>query len=408
MKRKIVAILVCILIAIGSAFNVVASTSVEKQKLITKSNSSKQLGNTLITESYYVHRVIEVNNAGNIVWQMTDLNYPVDAERLENGNTLIVERDGNRVIEVDSSGTIVWEYSGMSFIYDAERLENGNTLITDGRVIEVDSSGNIVWEKTGLEGSQDAERLENGNTLIPEFGKRNRVIEVDSSGTIVWEVPADTPIDVERLANGNTLITEFVYGHIKEVDSEGNIVWEYTGGSLYKFDAERLANGNTLISDPYNFRVIEVDSSGNIVWEKTLSGFPMDVERLANNPPNAPTIDGKTSGKAGTEYEYTFNATDPDNDDVKYYINWGDTNTEWTDFNTSGTDVKVKHTWSEDGTYNITAKAQDINGVQGPEGTLTVSIPRNKPSNFNINMLERFLRRFPNMFPILRYLLRVQ
>ena len=114
-----------------------------------------------------------------------------------------------------------------------------------------------------------------------------------------------------------------------------------------------------------------------------------------NYPPTAPTIKGETSGKAGKEYEYTFNATDPDGDDVKYFIDWRDNTTYETDFNVSGTDVMVKHTWSEDGTYNITAKAQDIHGLNSSEGTLTVNIPRNKPFNYNFNLFSWFLECFP-------------
>ncbi len=124
-----------------------------------------------------------------------------------------------------------------------------------------------------------------------------------------------------------------------------------------------------------------------------------------NQPPNAPSIDGETSGKAGKEYEYTFNAIDPDGDNIKYFIDWGDDNTEWTDFHASGTDVKVKHTWSEKGTYNITAKAKDIYGAEGPEVTLEITMPKNKAFNFNFNLLSWLFERFPNAFPALRYLL---
>ena len=50
-----------------------------------------------------------------------------------------------------------------------------------------------------------------------------------------------------------------------------------------------------------------------------------------NNPPNKPTITGNSSGKPGTEYEYTFVSTDPEEDEISYYIDWGDnTSTGWT------------------------------------------------------------------------------
>jgi rhodanese-related sulfurtransferase len=131
-----------------------------------------------------------------------------------------------------------------------------------------------------------------------------------------------------------------------------------------------------------------------------------EVTILENQPPYAPTISGSINGKPKIEYEYTFNAVDSNYDDVKYLIYWGDNTSNWTDFNSSGTDVKVKHMWSEEGAYNITAKAQDIHGAEGPEGTLTVTIPRNKQSIDNIFL--RFLEKHPQLFPILKQLLGLQ
>jgi hypothetical protein len=112
-----------------------------------------------------------------------------------------------------------------------------------------------------------------------------------------------------------------------------------------------------------------------------------------NNPPTAPTIDGPPSGKPDKEYEYIFNATDPDSDDIRYFIDWGDNTTYETGFNVSGTDVMVKHAWSEDGIYNITAKAQDIHGLNSSEGTLTVKIPRTRTKEYSLFYL--ILERFP-------------
>ena len=405
MKRKIAIILVSMPVLMGSVFTVGASMSMEKQRSVTQSNSSQQGGTTLITETGNT-RVIEVDSTGTIVWQKTGLNFPIDAERLANGNTLITESIINQVIEVDSGGTIVWQKAGLNFPYDAERLANGNTLIIEvgnNRVIEVDTGGNIVWEKTGLNSPIDAERLANGNTLITESFYGNRVIEVDSSGTIVWQKTGLTlPYDAERLANGNTLITDYGVNQVIEVDSTGTIVWQKTG-LVGPGDAERLANGNTLIAEPGKNRVIEVDTGGNIVWEKAGLYLPWDVEGIPNEPPDAPIINGQTSGKTGVEYEYTFNTTDPEGDPIMYLIDWGDNNTEWTEYSDSGEEITLKHTWNEEGEYTIKAKAKDIHGAEGPEGTLTVTMPRNKPINFNL--LELLFERFPNAFPILRHLL---
>ncbi|NUC74335.1 aryl-sulfate sulfotransferase [Haloterrigena sp. SYSU A558-1] len=62
----------------------------------------------------------------NRTWQWEDdrIQWPRDADRLPNGNTLIADSHGNRVIEVNESGDIVWEV-GSTLPYEAERLETG-------------------------------------------------------------------------------------------------------------------------------------------------------------------------------------------------------------------------------------------------------------------------------------------
>jgi hypothetical protein len=60
-------------------------------------------------------------------WQWRDarLQWPRDADRLPNGNTLVVDTHGDRVVEVAPNGTIVWSvHVGMG--YDAERLGTGD------------------------------------------------------------------------------------------------------------------------------------------------------------------------------------------------------------------------------------------------------------------------------------------
>ena len=112
-----------------------------------------------------------------------------------------------------------------------------------------------------------------------------------------------------------------------------------------------------------------------------------------------PDIDGPTSGTAGESYEYTFVSTDPNGDDVKYYIDWGDGDTEWTGFSASGTPVTVSHTWIEEDTYTITAKAQDEYGLESDWATLEVVMPVNQ--QVTNPLLQMILERFPMLERIL-------
>jgi hypothetical protein len=118
--------------------------------------------------------------------------------------------------------------------------------------------------------------------------------------------------------------------------------------------------------------------------------------------PSGPTIKGKTGGKPGTAYSYTFNAIDPKGDQVRYIINWGDGKTDTSSFYSSGTDFTLKHIWTEAGTYVLKAKAEDNHGLIGPEGTLTVTMPKNKALN---TPFVQFQQQYQNVFLILKYLL---
>ncbi|WP_458189843.1 arylsulfotransferase family protein [Haladaptatus sp. NG-WS-4] len=59
------------------------------------------------------------------VWRDARMQWPRDADRLPNGNTLIADSNGNRVFEVDKNGDVVWQLN-IAFPYEAERLESGD------------------------------------------------------------------------------------------------------------------------------------------------------------------------------------------------------------------------------------------------------------------------------------------
>jgi len=134
----------------------------------------------------------------------------------------------------------------------------------------------------------------------------------------------------------------------------------------------------------------------------------LSITAIANEPPATPTIDGKTNGKTGETYEYTFLSTDPDGDDLIYCFDWGDGSGEICigPF-PNGQTAYASHTWIEEGTYIIKAKATDIYEAESDWGYLEVTMPKNKPFIFNFNLLSWLFERFPYVFPILRQVLEI-
>jgi hypothetical protein len=277
-----------------------------------------QPGNILITDQFN-NRVIEIDPAGNIVWQFGNgpgdhsanaITGTNDAERVGSltlmsgtgtpAGTTTYCKDGcvdNRVLLVDQSGNIVWQYgqfgvtgfgpNQLNTPVQNTFLPNGNVLITDQgneRIIEVQRSNNaIVWQygQNGVVGNATnqlsnpnaAELLPNGHILISDENN-NRAIEVTHTmpSRIVATFTAHGTVSgvafASRLPNGDTLITDSNNNRIVEVDKKDNVVWQYVttnrpGSNLAPLPtrAVRLANGNTLISDQFNDQVIEVTTT---------------------------------------------------------------------------------------------------------------------------------------------------
>ncbi|MBD3218241.1 MAG: choice-of-anchor D domain-containing protein, partial [candidate division Zixibacteria bacterium] len=95
--------------------------------------------------------------------------------------------------------------------------------------------------------------------------------------------------------------------------------------------------------------------------------FSGGLSTLINNPPDVATINGPSSGNIGTDYEFDFLSVDPDGNDLYYYVDWGDGNTEdWIGPYPSDQKVTVLHSYESTGTFTIKARARDIYDATGP------------------------------------------
>ncbi|GAB6274442.1 MAG: hypothetical protein STSR0004_13050 [Peptococcaceae bacterium] len=198
-----------------------------------QANSALRLanGNYLLTDSGapgppYIPRVCEINPQGNMVWEhcfSSLAQAPRYAERLVNGHTLITLPF--KIIEVTPAKKVVWSYGWgkpvspgttghLACPVQATRLANGNTLVVDrglvgGRVFELTPQKQIVWQygtgtypkpepsspepvsKPGyLKQPVYAVKLPDGHTLIADLGAQ-ALITVSGAGklinTVSWQ-----------------------------------------------------------------------------------------------------------------------------------------------------------------------------------------------------------------------------
>ena len=82
------------------------------------------------------------------LWEDERIQWPRDADRLPNGNTLITDTHGNRVMAINESGDIVWEVES-TLPYDAERLETGAESESGQSARELGLESRTVTEDDG-------------------------------------------------------------------------------------------------------------------------------------------------------------------------------------------------------------------------------------------------------------------
>ena len=146
----------------------------------------------------------------------------------------------------------------------------------------------------------------------------------------------------------------------------------------------------------YYWQIIGYDQFGEIsegvIWQFT-------TEEKTNRPPVRPSIDGlRALLVPNIDYEYDIATTDPDGDDVFYYIDWGDgTFEDWFGPCKSGENVTMIHSWPEvTRMYEIRVKVKDIYGAESDWGTMYVIIIKSRAvsespfARLIFNIVERF------------------
>jgi hypothetical protein len=104
-----------------------------------------------------------------------------------------------------------------------------------------------------------------------------------------------------------------------------------------------------------------------------------------NSPPSCPIITGPTIGNVNTPYDFIFTSTDPDNDQLRYNIDWdnsgsGDQYLPSSGYVNSGTSQTGNHAWTSIGGKTFQAIASDNKGNNSGWCGYTINIT-NVPIN---------------------------
>ncbi len=151
------------------------------------------------------------------------------------------------------------------------------------------------------------------------------------------------------------------------------------------------------LPSPYEKTLFSADTQ----WDEFLKEY---LDLSSNMPPSTPNIDGPNKGKTNETYNYVLSADDYQEDEVSFYIDWGDSTYEMDGPVQSKEELFINHTWKSDGKYVIKVKAIDQYGAESDWATLEVSMPKNKIININLPILQ-FLKTHLHLLPTLRQIL---
>ena len=212
-------------------------------------------------------RVLELDRANHVRWQVDQLAYPLDAQMLPGNRFLVAEHNANRVTERNTKGEILWQHP-MDEVIMAQRLPNGNTFMaSQDRFLEVDRAGReaVSIVRTSNE-IMKARKLPNGEIVFAAFNQR--LVRLRPDGREIESFPASVSVwggRLDVLPNGHILVPEHNDNRVAEYDRKGKVVWQ---AAVEKpIAAVRLPNGHTLITSMNQHRGVEVDREGKTIWE---------------------------------------------------------------------------------------------------------------------------------------------
>jgi len=258
----------------------------------------------------------------------------------------------------------------------AQRMPNGNTLICDsddGYFFEVTTNSEIVWDYL----NPYPEYSNNGVFKIHRYDENYSGIQVLFKPPNIPNVPIGPNVGEKG--------TKYPYITNTTDPNSDDIFYLFDWGDgtqsewLGPFKSGQICIVSNIWYEDGSFDIK--------VKAKDIYDFESDWSvslrvNIGSISPDVPVISGPTNGKPGAEYDFIFVSEDPNNNDISYFIDWGDgTTTGWTDYVKSGEEILLTHSWKE-GVYNVKCKAKDLAQNESDWGTLRINIPRSRATIF--------------------------
>jgi outer membrane protein assembly factor BamB len=343
-------------------------------------------------------KIYAVYPNGTEKWSYSTENVITSDPAIGNDGTVYIGSQDYYLYALWPNGTLRWRFYTGDYIMGPPSIANDGTIYIaswdDYLYALYTTNGTMKWRQSIGVGAAVNPSIASDGTIYIGY---NDLYAIYPNGTRRWTFDLGSQRHIQGSspaisANGiiyvGVEIGESAGGEIIAINSDGTELWRKRIAEKWVTSSPSIAEDGTIyIGSTYDMSRGYLHAFGTVE---------------SNKPPSSPIITGETNGKVGNGYTYTFVSSDPENYPLKYYVEWGDgTNSGWTWEYNSNVKVNLSHIWSEKGTYIVRAKAMDISNNESDWGTLSVTMPYEPP---HFQFLKWVLERFPNAFPILRYL----
>jgi len=379
---------------------------------------------------------LAVNPDGSERWRFNIGSISVSSVTIGADGTLYFGDDDNIIWALNPDGTEKWRYTTDYIVMGSPAIciQDGTIYVGSGDyyLYALYPNGTLRWRfKTGDYIKGAASIATDGTIYVPSFD--GYLYALYPNGTMRWRVSTGDSMNAAGVAIGKLGTIYVGTEMLRAFNPDGTLKWiTDVQGDIYGSVPAVSADGTIYVSAGDS--LVAVNPDGTVKWRIPLSNEQIrsspsigpddrvyvgstknDNEHLAYgylhaigimdpNAPTVPTILGKINGKIERAYDYSFRSTSPVGNDIYYQINWGDGKiTDWLGPYDSGESIVINHTWYNEGNYTIQARAKDIQNLWGPWGELDVTMPYSYEPQFPF--IQWLLERFPNAFPILRYLI---
>ena len=323
-------------------------------------------------------RVYAMNSNGSEKWFYPTEDAITSSPAIADEGTIYIGSQDGHLYAINPNGSLKWRFK------TGDRVSGSPSIAADGTVYfgsyddylyALNPDGTLKWKLYTVWGASANPSIDEDGTIyvgtdklyaINPNGTKKWSYNLVKSNAIGWSSPAIS-------ADGTIFVGANIHapycggGELIAINPDGTEKWRKKIANDWVDSSPSIAKDGTVYIGSTSTKMIKY---GWATGAGYLHAFgPVEY----NNPPEKPTIgivDGGNSGYPGREYYFTFTATDPNNNPVQYFVDWGDgTHTDWSGGGSgslkinqaaSGEKIYLEHNYTRKDKYVIKAKSRDV------------------------------------------------